>query len=99
MNSRTTGEASKSSFGVSPATGQPTTLRILSIPVWSVMSPTLFKRCQISGTLLMVNQRSWICCRVVISANPLPNSPLISASVRNWVAVVMPLGIRTRIIK
>ena len=44
VNSRAIGEASNSSWRVSPATGQPTTFRMLSMPVWSETSPTAASR-------------------------------------------------------
>ena len=44
VNSRTIGEASNSSCGVSPAAGQPMTLRMLSMPVCSDTSPTASSR-------------------------------------------------------
>src|SRR3989441_6303305 len=50
VNARTTGDASSSSLGVNPATGQPTTLRMLSIPVWSVSRPTPRSWSKIAGT-------------------------------------------------
>src|SRR5438034_7487517 len=70
VNARTTGDASSSSLGVNPATGQPTTLRMLSIPVWSVSRPTPRSWSRIAGTSPIRIQRSWTCCRVVMSANP-----------------------------
>ena len=94
-----TGEASNSSCGVSPATGQPQTPRTLSMPVCLLCRPTSASRRQISGTSPSVNQRSWICCRVVRSQKPLPYSSDRSAMTRNWRALVLPASSRRRSMK
>ena len=58
VNSRTTREASNSSLGVRPATAQPITPRILSMPVCKEIRSTALSPRQIFGTSLIVNQRS-----------------------------------------
>ena len=99
VSCRATGKASNSSVGVSPATGRPTTLRILSIPVRRLVRPTSASRAETARMSWMRSQRSWICWRVVISRRPRPNSPAMAAGARSWVASVMPLVMRTRIMK
>ncbi len=69
------------------------------MPVWSETRPTAASRRQISGTSSMPNQRSCICWRVVKSAKPRPNSSESSATTRIWDEFVMPLGMRSRIMK
>ncbi len=56
-------------------------------------------RRHMSGTLAMVNQRNWICWRVVRSQKPLPYSSDRSANRRNWRALVAPHVMRTRSMK
>ena len=80
-NSKSAGEASKSSFGVRPARGQPLRLRTLSMPVcreWR-LTPRSFS--QISGMLASVKPRNSICCRVVMSKTLFPRRRETSAMV------------------
>ena len=56
-------------------------------------------RSMTAGTVSMVTQRSWTCWRVVMSAMSRPDSRVISARIRAWAAVTMPLGMRMRIMK
>ena len=48
------------------------------MPVCSDTSSTAVSRSQMRGTSAMANPRNWICCRVVMSTNPVPQSRLSS---------------------
>ena len=93
----TTGEASSNSCGFKPASGQPLMFRTLSTPVCNERKSTPRSFSQISGTLSSVNPRSSICCRVVMSATPLPSRRESSAMARSCCARAKPFGIRMRI--
>ena len=64
--------ASKTSSGVTPATGQPLTERGMSPQAPSVMMPQSMNRLRTSGRSCTVSQWNWKFCRVVMSQKPRP---------------------------
>ena len=74
-------------------------LRMLSMPVCSVTSPTSRSRSRICGTSWMRIHRSCTCWRVVMSTSPRPTRLARPPMARSWAAVVTPFGMRSRIMK
>ena len=88
-----------SSWRVRPVSGQPVTLRKLSIPVCSAPSPTDCSVSIILGIDSTVIQRSCIFWRVVKSPSPRPKSRERAAIARSWVELMIPFEMRMRSIK
>ena len=99
VKSRATGEASSSSFGVRPNAGQPMMLRMLSMPVCSVTSPTVEQPVQDLRHVLDAEPAQLHLLPRGDVDQPRPMRLARSPMARSWPAVVTPFGMRSRIMK
>ena len=97
--SSTCGVASMTSSVSSPASGQPRMTRGVSPHASVVDRPTDSSSSQISGTLSISIQCSWMFCRSVTSAVPRANRREMSPITCSCSLVSWPPSIRTRSMK
>ena len=95
-SSSTIGRESKNSSAVTPASGQPTTLRHTSPQAWALVSPMRSSVSKISGTSSMRSQCSCRHWRVVTSPVERPKRTERSPIARSCSDVTAPFGTRTR---